>query len=128
MRFSGFQRRAGEVRRAVLPGRHSVHHFRPGNRVSLPLGGGAGGHRHGRVLVDDDLPRRPYGRVHLRMEERRSRMGVIDPKRMAQAEATARQLGETVQDKGFLLTKLDDLLAWARTGSMWPMTFGLACC
>ena len=55
-------------------------------------------------------------------------MGIIDPKRMAQAEATAKQLGEVVQDKGFLLTKLDDLLAWARTGSMWPMTFGLACC
>jgi NADH-quinone oxidoreductase subunit B len=55
-------------------------------------------------------------------------MGVIDPQKMAQAQLTAKQLGEVVQDKGFVLTKLDDLLAWARTGSMWPMTFGLACC
>jgi NADH-quinone oxidoreductase subunit B len=55
-------------------------------------------------------------------------MGLIDPQRMAEAEKLARQLGETVQDKGFLLTKLDDLMAWARTSSMWPMTFGLACC
>ena len=30
--------------------------------------------------------------------------------------------------KGFLLTKYDDLVTWARTGSLWPMTFGLACC
>ncbi len=52
----------------------------------------------------------------------------IDPARMAIAQETARKLGETVQDKGYLMTKLDDLLAWARTSSMWPMTFGLACC
>ena len=31
-------------------------------------------------------------------------------------------------DKGFLIAQLDKLAAWAQTGSMWPMTFGLACC
>jgi NADH-quinone oxidoreductase subunit B len=33
-----------------------------------------------------------------------------------------------LQDKGYLLTRFDSLLDWARTGSIWPMTFGLACC
>ena len=28
----------------------------------------------------------------------------------------------------YVVSKLDDLMNWARTGSMWPMTFGLACC
>lgn len=28
----------------------------------------------------------------------------------------------------FVVTKMDDLANWARKGSMWPMTFGLACC
>lgn len=28
----------------------------------------------------------------------------------------------------FTVTKLDSLVNWARKGSMWPMTFGLACC
>jgi len=28
----------------------------------------------------------------------------------------------------FVIAKVDDLMNWARTGSMWPMTFGLACC
>ena len=28
----------------------------------------------------------------------------------------------------FVVSKLDNLVNWARQGSMWPMTFGLACC
>ena len=30
--------------------------------------------------------------------------------------------------RGMVTTSIDALLNWARTGSMWPMTFGLACC
>src|SRR5207247_4705531 len=29
---------------------------------------------------------------------------------------------------GFYLTSVDIVFAWARSGSLWPMTFGLACC
>ena len=31
-------------------------------------------------------------------------------------------------EKGLLTTTLDKAIAWAQTGSMWPATFGLACC
>ena len=45
----------------------------------------------------------------------------------SQDEAVA-NLAREVQEKGFLLTNADKLFDWARQGSMWPMTFGLACC
>jgi len=37
-------------------------------------------------------------------------------------------LNSELADKGFLVAAADDLIAWARTGSLMWMTFGLACC
>ncbi len=33
-----------------------------------------------------------------------------------------------VLQRGLVTTSVDALMNWARTGSMWPVTFGLACC
>lgn len=35
---------------------------------------------------------------------------------------------ESLTGQGFFVSSLDKMIRWAQTGSLWPMTFGLACC
>lgn len=64
-------------------------------------------------------------------------MGVTPPQEMsAQAllqnpydqDALLNNLVLEMNDQGFVVTQLDKLARWAQSGSLWPMTFGLACC
>jgi NADH-quinone oxidoreductase subunit B len=62
-------------------------------------------------------------------------MGIIDAPAAeaslscaSDVDALWTRVTDTVQEKGFLLARLDGLANWARSGSLWPMTFGLACC
>ncbi len=47
---------------------------------------------------------------------------------MGLEETTVESPLEATMQRGFAVTQLDKLINWARTGSMWPVTFGLACC
>ena len=38
------------------------------------------------------------------------------------------EVNNELADKGWLVTSTDELITWARTGSLMWMTFGLACC
>ena len=37
-------------------------------------------------------------------------------------------INEIISTIEYVVSKVDDLVNWARKGSLWPMTFGLACC
>jgi NADH-quinone oxidoreductase subunit B len=56
---------------------------------------------------------------------------IIDPRAGKPAggeDAFFADIKSELSDKGFLVAAADDLIAWARTGSLMWMTFGLACC
>ena len=80
----------------------------------FPLGSVAWCNRRVRTGCDADF-RRDFGRCSdLRLQERGAGMG-LDAVSAGAAP-------------GFEVTTVDKLVNWARTGSLWPMTFGLACC
>lgn len=61
--------------------------------------------------------------------------GIINPYKMGEPIPKGETQDELINaataqlsDKGYLITQFDALTDWARTGSLWPMTFGLACC
>src|ERR1700682_5559516 len=56
---------------------------------------------------------------------------IIDPRTgstVAERDPFFSGLSDELADKGFLVAAADDLVNWARTGSLMWMTFGLACC
>jgi NADH-quinone oxidoreductase subunit B len=46
----------------------------------------------------------------------------------AAQDAEFKRVIDELGDRNYFIAKLDNLLNWARTGSLWPMSFGLACC
>ncbi|MEO6940671.1 MAG: NADH-quinone oxidoreductase subunit B family protein [Candidatus Kapaibacterium sp.] len=37
-------------------------------------------------------------------------------------------LSDAVQSEGFVTSKLDDIVNWARKNALWPMPLGISCC
>jgi NADH-quinone oxidoreductase subunit B len=72
------------------------------------------------------------------MEKRSLRLGIeleklkdlkpFLPKDFQDEKALFSLVKEEISNQGFLITQLDKLAAWSQSGSLWPMTFGLACC
>src|SRR5262249_36951158 len=101
--------------RQVLPDRYVVHCFLHRNHLPLPLGRELQRARSLRVFGDAAVPRYRVRRGRLRLAPWRPGLGLT--------------MGiEEKVPTGVLLTTVEKLVNWTRKASLWPATFGLACC
>ena len=87
------------------------------------------------LWLNDDFSPYPHNWFYLRMAQRSFGMGVIEPQDIKQnalqvdpREDLMKKVASELHNKGFVISSVDNLVNWARSGSLWPMTFGLACC
>ena len=143
------RRAAAAVPGALLPGGDDLHHLRHRDRVPLPLGG--------RLPPDRDLRPDRGHRLRRRGLRRpsstssptaRSTWGPAKTLAVGHARAAPRSrpspasvrlariararrpeaMGLEDLQHNFLTGRIEDLVKWARRNSVWPATFGLACC
>jgi NADH-quinone oxidoreductase subunit B len=105
--------------------------------LEVALGRGVQASRRFRFLGNDGLLGCADCGLRLRMEEGSLGMGLTPVSELVHPatgqpvrsdNAGFRAISDELADKGFLVTTADDLINWARTGSLMWMTFGLACC
>ncbi|NIP18928.1 MAG: NADH-quinone oxidoreductase subunit B [Xanthomonadales bacterium] len=84
----------------------------------------------GRPCGHDDLRDRTRHRIFHRLETGGPGVGVDNSLRLNEVDDILRPNADDnpLLNRGAVVTTLDSLINWARTGSMWPVTFGLACC
>src|SRR5688500_6801994 len=130
----------------VLPGGHGVHHLRHRARLPLSLGrhlpapralrpgrdGGVPGHgdRGLRLCPVGGSPRLGSGPEADRVRRPAHPPGEDLAARTIRPRPDERSglMGLEGINQSFLTTRLEDLVKWARRNSVWPATFGLACC
>src|SRR3954452_13731989 len=109
---AGVRARGGPaVSDQVLPDRDVVHRVRHRDRVSLPVGGGIRQPGRLRAGRDASLHGRGVRGLRVRMAPRRPELGL-----------------EERLPGGILLSTVEKVAGYVRKGSLWPATFGLACC
>src|SRR4051795_11431636 len=128
---------AAALHRQLLPDGDALHPLRHRDRLPLPARGDPPRARMVRVLRVPRVPDHPARRVRLHLAEGSTRMALEKPLRSyglnserllmpSKASSFEQEVADLEQKVG--LTTLAKAVAWAQTNSMWPDTFGLACC
>uniref|UniRef100_A0A667XS74 NADH dehydrogenase [ubiquinone] iron-sulfur protein 7, mitochondrial n=1 Tax=Myripristis murdjan TaxID=586833 RepID=A0A667XS74_9TELE len=87
------------------------------------------------LTVTCSLPHRPIvvfsiqqKSLHNSAKGENATTSVVPVREKSTAVAAAKPAAAASSKGEYVITKLDDLVNWARRSSLWPMTFGLACC
>src|SRR5919198_3878060 len=130
------------LRDQLLPDRDAVHPLRHRGRLPLSRRRPAAGVRDLRAHRDDRLHRAAARGLRLRLAKGGTVVEIVRRERASTPEFRARQLraqqmlrgeleGEDLERhvrESIITTTLDKAVDWARGNSMFPATFGLACC
>src|SRR4051794_18027923 len=131
-----------QVRRLVLPRGDAVHPVRHRGALPLPRGDPAAVVRDLRADRDAGLRRAAVRRLHLRLAQRSPQLEIVRREPAGPTDFRARQLRardmlrgdldgpefEKHVEESVMTTTLERAVSWARGNSIYPMTFGLACC
>src|SRR3989304_2886380 len=120
----------GPVPRRVLPRRVGVPPLRRPRGLPLPLGADPARPGARGLLGHGAVPRHPLSRLAVRVHRRDARLEVKPPEG-DKASGLVESLFDTIEHfpGGWLaVTSTEKLFNWARKSSIWPVTFGLACC
>src|SRR4051794_23304111 len=129
MRHAGGRRRAGAPSRQVLPRGDDLSALRHRGGVPLSVGDGAPRAAVGRVHPVDRVLRHPAHRLRVRVAERRPRLGARARLSAGRRRGAARTIHIMPEfEIPVLTTTVEKMVQWARRSSIWPVTFGLACC
>src|SRR5471030_2060836 len=118
MRHAGRRRRARAAVGQVLPRRDDLPAVRHRSGLPVSVGDGVAFARMGRVRAGAPLHGAAARGLRVRLAQRRARLGKRE-----------RVMGlESEFDIPVLTTSVEKMVQWARRSSIWPVTFGLACC
>lgn len=66
--------------------------------------------------------------IGISMVEKLEDLKAYLPQSLQNEKELFQSINQEISNKGYILVKLDQVAAWAQSNSLWPMTFGLACC